>query len=329
MELRESLSNANQILDEERVSPTVSYDYVPEIIEGGHFSAGQVAMQAVAGLAGIVNISSLRNQRPREIQKPTSYKFKSTNYNLLCALLSRLKDTDRQGFVNIVGLRLSSVPGCVRKNHAVAFPGLGNFSSELPLVTEFLVRNHGKAFLFRALYEAETIPGHALLLRQLEEMIAFSYTIFSDSDYESLTSAMLNLNARTKAKDKQHRRGNNFNVPTTGLWLEIDAASKAIVEQCRKARFLYVKESLSEASNLEINEDKIAVEQYIQQYGFPHTLVESLNQAQRLYRDGTTPFDFKGSMANLRSFLENVTLKLCPACAQNSAVNCRKNGAMA
>jgi hypothetical protein len=313
MELQEALDKASQILDEERESPTVSYDYTPLANEDAEFSAGKVAMQTLAAIAGTANLSNMRKQRPREIQNPTGYRFKSTNYNLLCALLSRLKESDRQGFVSVIALRLASAPGCAIKKHAVSYPGWNNCSSELPLVAEFLVRHNGKAHLSRALWEAERIRGHACLLRQLEETIAFNYTVFAESDYETLARAMLNISAQATAKEKEYRKHNNINALTTGFCMEIEASSKAIAEQCRKARYLYVKELLAEGLNVEINQDKIAVEQYIQRYGFPHALVESLNEAARLYRDGTTPFDFKGSMANLRSFLESVQAGVMPA----------------
>jgi hypothetical protein len=313
MDLQQALDKATQVLDEERVSPTVSYDYMPKGSEVGDFSVGMAALQGLASLAGAVNISSMRKQRPREIQIPSWYRFKSTNYNLLCALLSRLKESDRPGFASVVALRLSSAPGCAAKIQPVSFPGWNNFSSELPLVAEFLVRNNGKAHLFQALWEAERIRGHACLLRQLEEMISFNYTIFTESDYETLARAMLNISAQAAAKQKEYRKGSNINVLTTGFCMEIEASSKAIAEQCRKARYMYVKESLSEGLNLEVNQDKIVVEKYIQQYGFPHALVESLNEAERLYRDGKTPFDFKASMSNLRSFLESVHAEAMPA----------------
>jgi hypothetical protein len=155
----------------------------------------------------------------------------------------------------------------------------------------------------------------------LEEMIALNYTVFTDSDYETLASAMLNINARAAAKEQEYRKINAVSVQwpeiggvsATGLCIEIGAASKAIAEQCRKARYLYLKGLLSEGLNLEVNQDKIAVEEYIQRYGFPHTLIESLNEAERLYLHGTTPLEFKSSMGHLRSFLENVHSEAMPA----------------
>ena len=319
MDLREALSNASQILDEERVAPTVVYDYVPYDNQAGNVGVGMAVVQGLASLAGTVNISNLRKQRPREIQTFISYRFKSTNYNLLCALLLRLNENDRPAFIASVAARLASAPGCTRKTYAVSYPGWSNFSSELPLIAEFLVRNHGKAQLIRLLWESQRIPGHAPLLRQLEEMIAFNYTLFSDSDYQSLSTVMAHISAdaRKKAEEQRQRNIQATRSPglgsVAGLHWEIDASAKAIVEQCRKARYLYVKGSLSEGLNVEVNQDKIVVEQYIQQYGFPETLVQCLNEAERLYRGGTSPFDFKACMSNVRSFLENVHAEAMPA----------------
>jgi hypothetical protein len=313
MELREALSKAEQILNEERVSPTVNYDCVPQAEQG--------LTQTLVTIAGTINLPQMRTQRPRQIiENPTWYRFKSTNYDLLCALLSRLAENDRPAFLSGGAVRLFSAPGCVRKPH-VFFPGWNGLSSDLPLVAEFLVRNHAKAQLIQALFESEHIPGHAPLLRQLEEMIALNYTVFTDSEYQTLASAVLNVAGRAEAKEKEYRKLNAVSVQwpeigsvsATGLCIEIEAASKAIAEQCRKARYLYLKGSLSEGLNLEVNQDKIAVEQYIQQYGFPHSLIESLNEAERLYLHGATPLEFKSSMGHLRSFLENVHSEAMPA----------------
>lgn len=312
MELREAYSKSNQILDEERVSPTVNYDCVPQ---------NERPAQLLVAMMGTTNLHALRGQRPRQIiENPTTYRFKSTNYDLLFALFSHLTENDRPAFLSGVATRLISAPGCVRKPH-VFFPGWNNLSSDLPLVAEFLVRNHGEAHLIRILWEGERIPGHAPLLRQLEEMIALNYTVFTDSDYETLASAMLYISARAAEKEKEYRKSSIVSVQwpeiggvsATGLCIEVEAASKAIAEQCRKARYLYLKGSLSEGLNIEVNQDEIAVEQYIQRYCFPHSLIESLNEAERLYLHGTTPLEFKSSMGHLRSFLENVHSEVMPA----------------
>jgi hypothetical protein len=57
----------------------------------------------------------------------------------------------------------------------------------------------------------------------------------------------------------------------------------AIVDQCREARFLYIKQNLSPGMNLEVNQDKIRVSKYLDQFGFSADLVSSLNEADSLY----------------------------------------------
>src|SRR5713226_7414679 len=64
MDLRDALSNASQILDEERVAPTVIYHYVPYDNQAGNVGVGMAVVQGLASLAGTVNISNSRNQRP-------------------------------------------------------------------------------------------------------------------------------------------------------------------------------------------------------------------------------------------------------------------------
>ncbi len=123
MDLREALSNADQILDEERIHPTVKYDCLPQERDS--------VTRALVAVAGSTNLQAERSYRPRQIiEQPTWYRFKSTNYNLLCALLSRFDGTGKNGFLGGVSTRMVTVPGCTRKNHAVAFPGWNKLVSE-------------------------------------------------------------------------------------------------------------------------------------------------------------------------------------------------------
>jgi hypothetical protein len=64
--------------------------------------------------------------------------------------------------------------------------------------------------------------------------------------------------------------------------------------------------------NLEINQDKSAVQTYLQQFGFSPTLIETLDEAERFYLAQGTPFDSKNSLGHLRSFLENVQKESMP-----------------
>jgi hypothetical protein len=63
--------------------------------------------------------------------------------------------------------------------------------------------------------------------------------------------------------------------------------------------------------NLEVNQDKDTVRTFLEKLGFAQLLIESLEEAERLYRTGATPFELKSSMGHLRSFLENLHLQAC------------------
>ena len=65
--------------------------------------------------------------------------------------------------------------------------------------------------------------------------------------------------------------------------------------------------------NLEVNQDKSTVRTFLEKLGFTQILIESLNEAERLYRESATPFELKSSMGHLRSFLEQLHLQACAA----------------
>ena len=56
--------------------------------------------------------------------------------------------------------------------------------SELPLVVEFVIRNGCKELFLRVLAEANPDAAYVPLLRQMEEMVAFEFMLFT---YEQLS----------------------------------------------------------------------------------------------------------------------------------------------
>lgn len=63
--------------------------------------------------------------------------------------------------------------------------------------------------------------------------------------------------------------------------------------------------------NLEVNQDKSRVRTFLEKLGFAQLLIESLEEAERLYRTAATPFELKSGMGHLRSFLEQLHLQAC------------------
>jgi len=239
--------------------------------------------------------------------------FKSTNYDLLLALLSRLAEQRRPDFIHSVLLRLVSVPACSRAQYA-GYPSWNQLVSELPLVAEFAIRNGAGQQLFRILGEASPSPGHVILLRHLEDMIALNFTVLTKTEYEQFSFSVGNFaaTAQRKLAEYEKQRVGDVRFPNLGIvnmaaaLREIISAAGGIQEECRKASYLYVKVSLSEGFNLEVNQDKNAVESYLKQLGFSKALIDCLNEADRLYYGPASAFDLKSSMGHLRSFIENL-----------------------
>jgi hypothetical protein len=94
---------------------------------------------------------------------------------------------------------------------------------------------------------------------------------------------------------------------------EIPEICDSISEECRKAQFFYLRGSLSAGMNLEVNQDKCTVSTLLEKLGFTPLLIQSLDEAERLYRENATPFDLKSSLGHLRSFLEQLHVQACTA----------------
>jgi hypothetical protein len=303
MELKEALESANEILDEEQKSPTVSYV--------DSFFGGPGFLGAMANLAGPMYLNSLRLHRPRTVEDyPHRYVFRSTNYTLLIALLSQVPEPMRPNFIQSIMLRIVSQPACSRAQYA-GFPSWNKLVSELPLVAEFAIRNGASQRFFRLLAEANPSPGHVILLRHLEDMIALNFTILTKGDYLENSLLLDNFSRTTKLELAKWKRGaGDVRFPSVGVinmpsaFREIIASVEGIREECRKASYLYVKASLSEGLNVEVNQDKNAVASYLSELGFRKILIDSLNEAERLYYGPATAFDLKASMSHLRSFIE-------------------------
>ncbi len=68
-----------------------------------------------------------------------------------------------------------------------------------------------------------------------------------------------------------------------------------------------------EGLNIEINQDRDAVQAHLRGLGFSTPLAKSLDEVERLYLDRANAFNLKASMTHLRSFLENLHKETFPA----------------
>lgn len=306
MDLELAVKRANQILDEERTHPTVAYRPSSKLTSGGN-PQGLAAYMFATKLLG-----QYRNERPREvIEDSSSFECASVNRELLSALLSQVDNRD--AFVASLLKRLYSYPGCVY-SRKVPYPAWAGYVSEFPLITDFCVRNGFQARLVSALSQTSTfMPGHAVLMLHMEEIVAFDFMLFGEEALEKLSQNMATLKERA---NKQLKEGPVVAFPSPkqeasfiskpDYLKSIAECADGLREQCRKARYLYLKASLLQGLNLEVNQDKAVVIGHLERLGFSKPLIESLNHAELLYRQSSTPLDWKSCMGHLRSFLENL-----------------------
>jgi hypothetical protein len=322
MELRDALNKADRILNQERRSPTVAYLPVVNTQNDPNPAAQIVAeiMQDRHETRLLENLDRERLKRPRQVLEGTRvYHFKSVNHELLCALMAQLEEAEKPFFVSGLVCRIPVATACdVSKDGK--YPSWNGLVSELPLIAEFAVRNHGKEGLLQTIGEANPLLSHVFLLRHLEEMISLNFMVFTDADYEHLVLSIRNF-ARTAEDRLQKCYEGDIHLPgwpplplpaIVDVFGELRSSADAIEEQCREAQYLYLKGDLLEGLNLEVNQDKDVVQSYLSRFGFSKTLIEALDVVEQLYRAPGTTFDSKSCIGHLRSFLETLQKEAMP-----------------
>ena len=319
MELDTALAKAAQILDEERMRPTVSYEPVPPDPQLVGYSKAMAALAVVGQLGNAQTLSYERKQRPRRVhESPGQFLLKSVNYELLLALFSQVPVSDRAAFADALITRSrGQTAGRRTEDKYGRFPSWDYYVSETPLICEFCIRVGFKKKLTRAISESPLTHGIVLLLMQLEETIALNFNVFSEAELGQLAIALTSL--RTKAYPKTIRfigRGQSNQVARRNpeysqIAPEIVRICDGMAQQCSQARYWYLKGALQQNANLEINLDKTRVESYLSNLGFNPPLLSTLNAAEQDFRASATPFELKNCLGHLRSFLEGLHEQAC------------------
>jgi hypothetical protein len=295
MNILDAIGKAGQVLDEERIEPSVRYA-----------SRGPSVNAAAAFERGGHNVH----------EHPENFLFRSANFDLLCTLLDQVAEQDRPSLMTSIMSRILKKSSYRdRLGQPVGAGQSQRCSSELPLVAEFVVRRGDKQLFINALGKAALSPGLTLLLKHLkEEMIALNFTLFTDAEYTQLRTAIPEISEAIAVLKKQPRPRAVIESNTIhNVCLEVPVLCASVSERCRKAAFLYLKGSLLPEMNLEVNQDKSAVRSFLEKLGFGPLLIRSLDEAERLYRSTATPFELKSGLGHLRSFLEQLHVQACAA----------------
>jgi hypothetical protein len=318
MTVHEAVQKAAQILAEEQVAPTLGYRYVSAQWPAGIWH-GRQSEGWTPALAGHHALEAERKYRPRQVHEdPRLYVFESTNFTLLLTIFSQLDEADRQSFISrLLELVRKPLPALPLK-HGTRFPSFSCQTSALALLAEFCVRT-GYLKELLAATAASDMPAAslAIMLNEIEEIIALNFNLFSDSELESIPSGLLHLRniAERQAWASRRKRGTPVELAEKNpdycpgfeaIGTEIVAAIDAIKEECRKARYWYLKGALQELPNLEIERDKLKVESYLVKLGFGPDMVKALNAAESIYKSAASPFELKNCLGHLRSFLEHL-----------------------
>ena len=233
----EAEQKAQHILARERKEPTVHYESVP-------------VPPAVIGT--LYHLTPpywdfLRDSRPRRLkQNPEEVDFKSESFYLLAGIYDQLSGQDKSTFNAELAMRVGRTNCFHRKPGEILQAGTAKqCSSELPVIAEFLVRKGSKPMFFQALSEADVSPGLTLMLMQLEDMIAFNFTVLTDEEYGELGRFVHQLELRIGEflqgpSPKQTVESNTF----FHLKKELPQAIKNLKEAIEQARVAHIKRTM-------------------------------------------------------------------------------------
>ncbi|MBZ5524312.1 MAG: hypothetical protein LAP21_18910 [Acidobacteriia bacterium] len=318
MDLREALEKVTRVLEEEQIQPTLGYRYVSATWPSNSAYMQQVLRQQGYGpaQAAQLGLATERKQRPRHVyEDPKLYVFESTNFALLIKIFSQVAETDRAAFVSDFLNYVQRGIGAQRHKFGNPFPSFQGQTSALALIAEFCIRTGYLKELLAATVEPKMpTTSLAIMLKEIEEMIALNFNLFSDSELAAIPSGLAHLRdiAERQTYSARGTRGGpmkenpHYRQGFSDVGNEIVEAIDGITEECRKARFWYLKGALQELPNLEIESDRLKVEGFLTKLGFSAEMVKTLNAAESDYKSTANAFELKNCLGHLRSFLEHL-----------------------
>ncbi|MGA2755434.1 MAG: hypothetical protein ABSE53_16885 [Terracidiphilus sp.] len=315
MKLEEAKEKLLQILEEEQIYPTVGYkdSWEPSSVrvkQALEEKSVEALLKAYDPAPGLEN--ERKSLRRPVYENPNRYKFESSNYSLLVTLFQNLSEADRSAFFLTLLQKIADLDTAWTARTYARFPTWKNCFSYLPLVAEFCVRTNHTASLIKSLREVQRpTTGMVIMFMELQEMISLNFNLFSDAEFVELSDALGELsNAIGKFTWQRKRSGGRlienpdyeegYAEPAEAIMSHL----VAIIEQCRKARFFYLKGALQKLPNLEIEADKKKVEGFLVKLGFTGSMLGALNAAESDYTSTATVFELKNCLEHLRSFLE-------------------------
>ncbi|HZT34619.1 MAG TPA: hypothetical protein VFA15_01770, partial [Nitrososphaera sp.] len=279
MDLETAKKSAQLIVEQERQAPSSVYTFVGKTLPTNvHFHMHDAGNQNPR-LAGIYALKSMRQQSPREVwERPEEWQFSSRNYELLTIILSQLETKDKISLLATLIAAAIAVQPVAAAKPTVQFPSWENNSSELALLLEICVRNNYFHILFsRVANLSLPVPCVAIMLMQLEEMLALNFNVFSNDELEKLPLKLAPIRAVAETQTWKYRRtlggiDQEFNTSYRGglekIGNQIVKSVDSIKTQVQRALYLYVEGILRQIRNPEVEGDKVKVVAFLDTLGF-------------------------------------------------------------
>lgn len=315
------MEKAQRILFEEQTKSTRQYKYAKEagVTRG-------VTSESLMSLAAHATLMSDRHQRPRDVyDDPKLYRFECVNFDLLVKIFQQVMEADRPNFIGAL-LKFVEKPFPAQRVSIRIFPSVDGKSSMLPLIAEFCVRTGHLNHLLEATKKPKfPTASLAIMIMELEEMVALNFNLFSDSQLQAMPKELATLreNSELQTYSSKAERGKpqiknpHYKPGFEDMGRAVLAGIDGLTEECRKARYFYLKGALQELPNLEIESDKLKVIGFLDSLGFNSLLAASLARAEQQYSAASCPFDWKECLGHIRSFYEHMNIDAGQAIAKS------------
>ncbi len=313
MGIAEAKGALDQILNEERQRPKIRY----EVILDDQLDASLGA--ALVKYSKWRQLEWERQKYPRPVTElPQMFHCSGETFDMLLSLYRSSNESERAQLVDYMLQRVrSGGTGTCPGPQNYAFPTFAGKVCELPLIGEFCIRTGNIEPFFKAT-AVPRMPTNslAIMVMQLEETIALNWNWFTDEQLGKVAGWLDHLRtfASVQTWGQRRPRGKSGPVEANPSYVpgheaeanQIVRSIDGITKECEQARYWYLKGSLLQTVNLEIESDKAKVEGFLTKLGFSNDMIEVLNAAEKDYKSAADRFELKSCLGHLRSFLEQL-----------------------
>ena len=239
----------------------------------------------------------------------SNHRLQSQNYTLLRALFGRLAtDEEKKAFINEIEM-------ACRYHQAATLAFL--------LVIKQCGVDSALRFLHIEGLISSAYLGPMLCLELLEKYVRFEHNSLTGGDIDKIAQSLNHINMYPEYDITDLGAEGKVSTPKQNI-LQIQRAKELannINRTIDKIKYMRLSKDLLEGINFEINQDRDTVKHYLEQFGFPPELIESIQYVENAYQSAQSRFDYKACAGQLRSFISGFTGEVADKVAQNDGEN--------